>query len=204
MSHIPQKKWDHILKSDIHKALLKSQKWKSPGPDKIPNFWLHHLSAAHELLAKTLSRIISEPELMPSWLTKGTTYLLPKSDETEDPKNYRPITCLSTTYKLLTSILTEKTYSHLTDHGILPAEQKGCRRGSYGCKDQLLINKMIPEDCHKKKKNLSMTWIDYRKAFDSVPHSWIQVDAAIQTVPGSHQFLGAIHEILENISTFST
>ena len=32
---------------------------------------------------------------------------------------------------------------------------------------------MIIEDCKKKKKNLSMSWIDYRKAYDSVPHSWI-------------------------------
>ena len=32
---------------------------------------------------------------------------------------------------------------------------------------------MIIEDCKKKKKNLGMTWIDYRKAYDSAPHSWI-------------------------------
>ena len=32
---------------------------------------------------------------------------------------------------------------------------------------------MIIEDCKKKKKNLSMAWIDYRKAYDSVPHEWI-------------------------------
>ena len=32
---------------------------------------------------------------------------------------------------------------------------------------------MVIEDCKKKKKNLTMTWIDYRKAYDSVPHSWI-------------------------------
>ena len=32
---------------------------------------------------------------------------------------------------------------------------------------------MIIEDCKKKKKNLSMTWIDYRKAYDSVLQSWI-------------------------------
>ena len=31
---------------------------------------------------------------------------------------------------------------------------------------------MIIEDCKKKKKNLSMTWTDYR-AYDRVPHSWI-------------------------------
>ena len=32
---------------------------------------------------------------------------------------------------------------------------------------------MITENCHKKKRSLSTVWIDYRKAFDSVPHSWI-------------------------------
>ena len=56
---------------------------------------------------------------------------------------------------------------------IIIKEQRGCIRNSYGCQDQLLINKMIIEDCKKKKKNLSMSWIDYRKAYDSVPHSWI-------------------------------
>ena len=75
---------------------------------------------------------------------------------------------------MLTSILTERSYTHIiTKNDILPEEQRGCVRDSYGCKDQLLINKMIIEDCKKKKKNLSMTWIDYRKAYDSVPHRWI-------------------------------
>ena len=32
---------------------------------------------------------------------------------------------------------------------------------------------MIMEDCKTRKKNLTTSWIDYRKAFDSVPHSWI-------------------------------
>ena len=56
---------------------------------------------------------------------------------------------------------------------MLPAEQKVCKRGSYRCKDQLLIYKMVLEDCHTRKKNLSTAWIDYRKAYGIVPHSWI-------------------------------
>ena len=52
-------------------------------------------------------------------------------------------------------------------------EQKGCIRDIMGTKDQLLINKTILEDCKRRQRNLSMAWIDYRKAFDSVPHSWI-------------------------------
>ena len=48
------------------------------------------------------------------------------------------------------------------------------KHGSYGCKDQLLINKMILENCHNPNNNLSIAWIDYKKASDSVPHSCIK------------------------------
>ena len=116
---------------------------------------------------------MENPDNSPSWLCQGTTYLLAKNQMTKEPKNYRPITCLSTTYKLLTSILTERTYKHLDENNLLPLEQKGCKRGSYGCKDQLLINKMIIENCKSKHRNMSCAWIDYKKAFDSVPHDWI-------------------------------
>jgi hypothetical protein len=35
----------------------------------------------------------------------------------------------------------------------------------------LLINKAILEKARSKKKNLSTARIDYKKAFDSVPHT---------------------------------
>ena len=77
-------------------------------------------------------------------------------------------------YKILTSILTEYTHSFLIDSGLFPNEQKGCKCGSYGCKDELLINKMILEICHHCNTNLSIAWVDYKKAFNSIPHSWIE------------------------------
>ena len=36
-----------------------------------------------------------------------------------------------------------------------------------------MINNAILENCKKRKKNLSIAWIDYKKSFDSVPHSWM-------------------------------
>lgn len=50
-------------------------------------------------------------------------------------------------------------------------EQKGCVKNKLGTKDQLLINKTILEDCKKRQRNLSMAWIEYKTAFDSVPHT---------------------------------
>jgi hypothetical protein len=69
--------------------------------------------------------------------------------------------------------LPERILSHLEDHSLLPAEQKGCHSGSKACKNQLLISEAILEDSKKRRKILNMAWIDYKKAFDSFPHSWI-------------------------------
>ena len=57
-------------------------------------------------------------------MCEGTTYLLTKSNDTKDPKNYLPTTCLSTKYKRLTLVLTDTTYSHLEQNDIFTLEQK--------------------------------------------------------------------------------
>ena len=165
--------WEDISLDEFQTALRKTSSWKSPGPDAVPNFWLKQLTALHHHLLNAYNQVIEQSENLPDWFTTAQTYLPPKNKDTENPQNYRPIACLSTSYKVLTSILTERSYTHITKNDIIPEEQRGCARNSYGCKDQLLINKVIIEDCKKKKKNLSMAWIDYRKAYDSVPHGWI-------------------------------
>ena len=96
---------------------------------------------------------MTNPELNPKNFTQGVTYPLPKSNETNVPKNYLPITCLATVYKILTLITTERTCNFLDNNNILPTEQKGCKRGSYGCKDQLLINNMLLENSRSRCKN---------------------------------------------------
>ena len=90
--------------------------------------------------------------------------------------NFRPISCLPLLWKLMTGILAESMYGFLESSNILPNEQKGCKResrGSRGAKDQLLIDKMVLKDCKRRHTNVVMAWIDYRKAYDMVPHSWI-------------------------------
>ena len=81
-------------------------------------------------------------------------------------ENYRPITCLNLRWKLLTSILAEKTYKHLLQNRLLPVEQKGCRKDLKGTKDQLIIDEMVMKKCKRRKTNLCMTWVDFNKAYD--------------------------------------
>ena len=55
----------------------------------------------------------------------------------------------------------------------LSPEQNRRRRKSRGTKDQLLIDRMILQDCKARHTNLAMAWVNYKKAYDMVPHSWI-------------------------------
>ena len=71
-----------ISKEDLETALNKSCKWKSPGIDKMSNFWLHVLSKGHSKVVVLLIDTVKIPEKAPEWLSEGAIYLLPK-------KNYR-------------------------------------------------------------------------------------------------------------------
>ena len=76
-------------------------------------------------------------------------------------------------WKFLTRVIAEEMYNYLEREKILPEGQKGCKRRSRGTKDQLLIDKTVLKNCKKRHTNLSIAWIDYRKAYDLVPHSWV-------------------------------
>jgi hypothetical protein len=105
---------------------------------------------------------------------KGRTALIQK-DVTKGTVsgNYRPIACLPLMRKLLTGLFAEEVYVHLKDNDLLPDERKGCRKRSRGTKDQLLIDKVIMAQARWKKRFLGMAWVDYKKAHDMVPHSWL-------------------------------
>ena len=150
----------------------KLSNWKSPRPDQVQNFWIMYLTAIHPGLTKCCHFTITEPTQAPKWLTGCWTTLLHKKGPADVTSHYRHITCLPTYYKLLTLFLTDKIYSHVTDNHSLPYEQKGCRQKARGCKDQLLLDRAIAEDAKRKQPQVSFMWIDYKKAYDSVQHSW--------------------------------
>ena len=64
-------------------------------------------------------------------------------------------------------------YAHLDQEKLLPEEQKGCRKGARETNDLLYIDWAVIKEVKSRNKNLAMAWIDYQKAYDMVPHSWI-------------------------------
>ena len=142
--------WSPICEKEVAEALRSTQSWKAPGRDQIPNFWLKQLTATHKHIAEIFNKLIEE-DFIPEWLTAGVTYLIPKNEYTGNPKNYRPVTCLPTTYKLITSIVSRRMQKYIDTENLLPKEQKGCSSGTKVCKDQLLISKVILRECKSRK-----------------------------------------------------
>jgi len=174
----------------IKKQAKKVKNWTAPGKDEVHGYWLKHLTSLHTRMAWQLNQLLQTGSIE-HWMTTGKTTLLMKSKEKGAvPSNYRPITCLPTTFKLMTAIIAEAIQDHLERNGLIPEEQKGNRRKSRGTKDQLLIDKMILRNAKRRKTNLHVAWIDYKKAFDSLPHSWIAKSLEILGVSSNiRQFL---------------
>ena len=81
------------------------------------------------------------------------------------------------------SILNYFLEDHCRVNNILGIEQAATKKGSWGCTDQLLINKAIMEEVKSKRRNLVCIWLDYKKAFDSVPHDWLIKALHLAKVP---------------------
>ena len=142
--------------------------------DGVYGYCLRHFTSVHLWLHYYFNQLLSEPTQIFLSLLAGRTVLIMKNKAMGNvPSNYCPITCLSNVWKLLFSIVRRMIQNHLHNHNLIPTEQKGFLRHSRATKDQLLIDKMVLKNSKKPHKNLSMAWIDFHKAFDSVPHDWL-------------------------------
>ena len=111
---------------------------------------------------------------MPNWMVRGKTVMIPKEGCVGKAEQFRPIACLNTSYKLLTGALAGMITEHTLRVGVLPAEQKAIRKGTRECLDALTVDMAVADEAKRDKRDLSVAWVDYRKAYNLVPHQWLK------------------------------
>lgn len=144
--------------------------WKTPGPDKVFNFFIKNCHALHKYVVALADEVINNPNLIPAWMFVGTTYLLPKTDFPGSPAEYRPITCMNNLYKVITKLVAQEMRDFVEANQILSHNQLGTVRNCQGAKEQALINKNLSFNFNNK---LSTMWIDVKKLYDSVDHEYL-------------------------------
>ena len=178
-STIQKQEQMYIDVSKIKQQLRKTANWKAPGPDGVHGYWLKEFTKMHGRIARHLDDVL-QSGVVPAWLNEGRTLLCVKDvSKGTAVDNFRPITCLPLLWKLFSGVISEDIYNHLIDRNIFPEEQKGCKKKCRGTQDQLIIDKMVLKNCKRRLTNMAVAWIDYRKAYDMIPHSWIKETLSI-------------------------
>ena len=167
----------------LDKAIQKLNLIKSPGHDKISPYWFKNLTGYRDALACQFNIMVHSDQPLPIWFSSAHTILLPKSKETHFAKNYRPIACLNIQYKLYTNCINTFLTDPTERNHIITQEQVAGKKGVWGATEQLLINKNILKEVKVKRRNLYTVWLDYKKAFDSIPHKWLLYALKLAKVP---------------------
>ena len=96
--------------------------------------------------------------------------------------------------QVYTGMLTVLLNEHVNEYGVLPEEQKALRKGRRGCLDALVIDEVIARETKVFNRNLSMGWVDYRKAFDTVPH--LRIRKALKAIRTPRTLRKAIKSLI--------
>ena len=94
----------------------------------------------------------------PHWLPGARTVMIPKCKDVR-ANDYRPITCLNTSYKLITAVINYNLRKIEASQNMVQLDQRSGKPGFMGCTDNSLVDRMVLEDAQFNLKNLTCTWV---------------------------------------------
>ena len=112
--------------------------------------------------------LVKNPITIEKWNT-SLIFPLHKKGSKTDPDNYRGISLLSCFSKYFLAILNQRLTKFTTENKILSGGQLGFLKGCRTSDALLILHNLIDYYCKKRKKHIFGCFVDFRKAFDSVP-----------------------------------
>ena len=159
-----------ILYSEVEEAIRSLKKNKSPGSDGIT---AEMLQAGGEKLAREIHKLCNkawQEGTIPKKWGKSILVPIPKKGDLSECSNYRTISLISHTGKVLLIVLLNRLKQQLEPH--LSEEQAGFRKDRSTI-HQILTLRLIAEKKKRQGKKIYNCFIDFQKAFDTVKHKVI-------------------------------
>ena len=158
-----------VSQEDVHKSLKNLKPEKSPGIDGIHPRPLKELA---DVLAKPVHMIfkksLEEGQLPRNWLDAVVSPIFKKGSRWI-AENYRPVSLLCILSKLLESIITPQIVNHIKVKHLSCSQQHGFSKGK-STTTNLLEALNIWSEAVMHGIPVDILFLDYSKAFDSVPH----------------------------------
>ena len=142
---------------------------KATGIDGISNEMIREaLNIYPQAVLNVLNKLMGHGSGVPVWLT---SLLLPihKKGQVDDPDNYRGIALISCLAKFFYSILNNRLLDYCLKNKILSPSQLGFLAGNRTSDAHIILYNLINDYCHKRGLKLYGCFVDFSKAFDSIP-----------------------------------
>ena len=158
-----------VTLKEMEDAILNLNINKSPGPD---NFHPKLLKACYKSLSIPFKILfdysLNEGCIPDDWKNAEVRPIFKKGDKS-NPGNYRPVSLTSVICKLFEKFIKDSLNNHLINNNILSKEQFGFVSGRNTITQLLVtINDWMLE--LDNDNILDAAYMDFRKAFDTVPH----------------------------------
>lgn len=114
---------------------------------------------------KLFSKIIDSGKVPKPWLEAKVIAILKPGKPAQDPKSYRPISLLSTVYKLFERVLARRLTPVFEKH--YPPEQAGFREGRSTCEQVVALNMHVGNGFQLGNKS-GLVLLDLTAAYDTV------------------------------------
>ena len=186
-----------IAESDVLKELLLLVATKSPGPDGINPRLIKELAPQlSKVLTHLFQKSLDTGILPQDWLVahvspifkKGSNYLA---------SNYRPVSLTAVLCRILESLIRKVIIKHIMDNNLLTQYQYGFVSGRSTVL-QLLHYMDYCADIVSKGGHVDAIYMDYAKAFDTVPHERLLLKLEAYGITG--HLLEWIRQFLHNRS----
>ncbi|CAI5967350.1 unnamed protein product [Closterium sp. NIES-65] len=156
--------------AEVRKAVKELAPRKSPGADGLPKELFDHNWDLLGPILMDLVRRFTEGEELPHSVSTAVTILLHKKGDKSELGNYRPITLLSTVYKIIAKVMASRLKAVI--HEVISEDQYGFIPGR-----QLAGAVSVVADAIEAGANGKEDWylmmIDFQKAFDSISRDYL-------------------------------
>ena len=144
---------------------------KSPGPDGI---CIEMFKSIQNEILPFLSSLFNElydrGEIPSDWC-KNIICPLYKGGPSTNPENYRGISLINSISKIFTGILTTRLQKWAEENRVIDESQAGFRKGYSTIDNIFSLQAIIQKYICRPRGRFYCIFIDFRRAFDSIPHS---------------------------------
>lgn len=129
------------------------------------------------VLTKLFNIILLSGQVPITWSDSFIVPIYKNKGNRKEPNNYRGISLINNMCKVFTSLVTHRINKFADSIELLGVEQAGFRKNFSTCDHIFSLHVLITLYVKVMKKKLYCCYIDYRKAFDSVPrvHLWYKL-----------------------------